>query len=394
MSRYADAGVDVNAGYELVRQIKDNVKSTARLGVMGGLGSFGGMFDLSELNLKHPVLVSGTDGVGTKLMIAQKMNKHDTIGIDCVAMCVNDILAQGAEPLYFLDYIATGKNTPEKMAQIVAGVAEGCRQAGCALIGGETAEMPDMYDEDEYDLAGYSTGAAEKENLLTSDKPKAGDVLIGLPSSGLHSNGFSLVRQILFKDHDVKLDDKPVELEGKTVGEAILEPTKIYVKAVLPLIRRGLVDGVSHITGGGLIENLPRMYSDDLQAEIKLGSWDVLPVFRYLQKMGELAEDEPEEPRQLPPMSEVAPDASRASQISYIALLIARESDFISRSSLQKDDVQAALKILGQLSSAVRLCDKEQIEALVCGYNYFVSYSGAVSQDIDLLFNAIAEFVE
>lgn len=290
MSRYADAGVDVNAGYELVRQIKDNVKSTARLGVMGGLGSFGGMFDLSELNLKHPVLVSGTDGVGTKLMIAQKMNKHDTIGIDCVAMCVNDILAQGAEPLYFLDYIATGKNTPEKMSQIVAGVAEGCRQAGCALIGGETAEMPDMYDEDEYDLAGYSTGAAEKENLLTSDKPKAGDVLIGLPSSGLHSNGFSLVRQILFKDHDVKLDDKPVELEGKTVGEAILEPTKIYVKSVLPLIRRGLVDGVSHITGGGLIENLPRMYSDDLQAEIKLGSWDVLPVFRYLQKMGELGE--------------------------------------------------------------------------------------------------------
>lgn len=290
MSRYADAGVDVNAGYELVRQIKDNVKSTARLGVMGGLGSFGGMFDLSELHLKHPVLVSGTDGVGTKLMIAQKMNKHDTIGIDCVAMCVNDILAQGAEPLYFLDYIATGKNTPEKMAQIVAGVAEGCRQAGCALIGGETAEMPDMYDEDEYDLAGYSTGAAEKENLLTSDKPKAGDVLIGLPSSGLHSNGFSLVRQILFKDHDVKLDDKPVELEGKTVGEAILEPTKIYVKSVLPLIRRGLVDGVSHITGGGLIENLPRMYSDDLQAEIKLGSWDVLPVFRYLQKMGELGE--------------------------------------------------------------------------------------------------------
>lgn len=174
------------------------------------------------------------------------------------------------------------------MAQIVAGVAEGCRQAGCALIGGETAEMPDMYDEDEYDLAGYSTGAAEKENLLTSDKPKAGDVLIGLPSSGLHSNGFSLVRQILFKDHDVKLDAEPVELEGKTVGEAILEPTKIYVKAVLPLIRQGLVDGVSHITGGGLIENLPRMYSDDLQAEIMLGSWKVLPVFRYLQKWANL----------------------------------------------------------------------------------------------------------
>lgn len=292
MSRYADAGVDVNAGYELVRQIRDNVKSTSRPGVMGGLGSFGGMFDLSELGLKHPVLVSGTDGVGTKLMIAQKMDRHDTIGIDCVAMCVNDILAQGAEPLYFLDYIATGKNMPEKMAQIVAGVAEGCRQAGCALIGGETAEMPDMYAEDEYDLAGYSTGAAEKENLLTAEQPQEGDVLIGLPSSGLHSNGFSLVRQILFKDHDVSLDDKPTELKGMTVGEAILAPTRIYVKTVLPLIRKGLVEGVSHITGGGLVENLPRMYSDGLQAEIRNGSWDVLPVFRYLQKMGELGEDD------------------------------------------------------------------------------------------------------
>lgn len=259
---------------------------------MGGLGSFGGMFDLSELGLKHPVLVSGTDGVGTKLMIAQKMDRHDTIGIDCVAMCVNDILAQGAEPLYFLDYIATGKNMPEKMAQIVAGVAEGCRQAGCALIGGETAEMPDMYAEDEYDLAGYSTGAAEKENLLTAEQPQEGDVLIGLPSSGLHSNGFSLVRQILFKDHDVSLDDKPTELKGMTVGEAILAPTRIYVKTVLPLIRKGLVEGVSHITGGGLVENLPRMYSDGLQAEIRNGSWDVLPVFRYLQKMGELGEDD------------------------------------------------------------------------------------------------------
>ncbi|WP_282709102.1 phosphoribosylformylglycinamidine cyclo-ligase [Ligilactobacillus sp. Marseille-Q7487] len=287
MSRYQEAGVDVTAGYELVKRIKADVQSTTRLGVMGQIGSFGGMFDLSALNLKHPVLVSGSDGVGTKLLIAQMLNKHDTIGIDCVAMCVNDILAQGAEPLYFLDYIATGHNDPAKMAQIVAGIAQGCKQANCALVGGETAEMPDMYSFDEYDVAGFATGAAEKKDLLTADMPQKGDILLGLASSGLHSNGFSLVRQIVFKDHAIALDSKPEKLGGQTLGAALLEPTKIYVKSVLPLVRQKLVHGIAHITGGGLIENVPRMFNDDLQAQIEM-NWTIPPIFTYLKGLGEL----------------------------------------------------------------------------------------------------------
>lgn len=292
MSRYEEAGVDIHAGYELVDRIKAKVKSTKRPGMMTGIGSFGGMFDLGALHVNHPILISGTDGVGTKLLIAQKMHKHDTIGIDVVAMCVNDVLAQGAEPLFFLDYIATGHNDPQKMAEIVDGVVNGCRQAGAALIGGETAEMPDMYAREEYDLAGTVTGVVDKDELLTDEKPQAGDVLIGLPSSGIHSNGFSLVRQILFKDHDVKLSDTPADLGGKTVGEAILEPTRIYVKAVLPLIHDHLLNGVSHITGGGLIENVPRMFNDQLQAQIESSSWPNLPVFQYLQKLGKLSDDD------------------------------------------------------------------------------------------------------
>lgn len=288
MNRYQEAGVDVNAGYELVHRIKDAVKSTDRPGMMTGIGSFGGMFDLDALHMKHPVLVSGTDGVGTKLMLAQQMDKHDTIGIDVVAMCVNDVLAQGAEPLYFLDYIATGHNDPAKMAAIVKGVAAGCRDAGAALVGGETAEMPDMYAQEEYDLAGTVTGVAEKDQLLTADLPQAGDVLIGLPSSGLHSNGFSLVRQILFKDHDVALTDRPAALAGQSVGEALLIPTRIYVRQVLPLVRAGLLHGISHITGGGLIENVPRMFGDSLQAVIDGQSWPKLPVFEYLKELGQL----------------------------------------------------------------------------------------------------------
>ena len=288
MNRYQEAGVDVNAGYELVRRIKDAVKSTDRPGMMTGIGSFGGMFDLSALHVKHPVLVSGTDGVGTKLLLAQQLDKHDTIGIDVVAMCVNDVLAQGAEPLYFLDYIATGHNDPAKMAAIVKGVAAGCRDAGAALVGGETAEMPDMYDRNEYDLAGTVTGVAEKEHLLTADLPQAGDILLGLPSSGLHSNGFSLVRQILFKDHDVQLNDRPAALGGQSVGEALLTPTKIYVRQVLPLVQAGLLHGISHITGGGLIENVPRMFSDQLQAVIDSQSWPRLPIFKYLKDLGHL----------------------------------------------------------------------------------------------------------
>ena len=288
MSSYEESGVNIEAGYELVNRIKAKVQSTSRPGMMTGIGSFGGMFDLDALHVQHPVLVSGTDGVGTKLLIAQRMHRHTTIGQDVVAMCVNDILAQGAEPLFFLDYIATGHNDPQKMADIVTGVAEGCRQAGAALIGGETAEMPDMYSPDEYDLAGTVTGVAEKDQLLTPQTPAEGDVLLGLPSSGLHSNGFSLVRQILFKDHDVDLNERPDELGGATVGETILTPTKIYVAPVLPLIQDHLIHGISHITGGGLIENVPRMFGDQLQAQIQTGTWPTLPIFQYLQTMGDL----------------------------------------------------------------------------------------------------------
>ncbi|MFR0599923.1 phosphoribosylformylglycinamidine cyclo-ligase [Lactobacillus equicursoris] len=292
MNRYKDAGVDVNAGYELVRRIKGAVASTKRPGYVGNIGGFGGLFDLDSLGYKHPVLVSGTDGVGTKLMIAQKMGKNDTVGIDVVAMCVNDVLAQGAEPLFFLDYIACGHNDPALLAEVVQGVAEGCKQSGSSLIGGETAEMPDMYAADEYDLAGFTVGVAEKDRLLSVDTPQEGDVLLGLASTGVHSNGFSLVRKILFKDHDVDLNDKPEELKGKSVGESLLAPTKIYVKEVLPLIRQDLVHGVAHITGGGLIENVPRMFNDGLQAQITAGSWDVPDIFNYLRKLGDLSDED------------------------------------------------------------------------------------------------------
>lgn len=292
VNRYKDAGVDVNAGYELVRRIKGAVASTKRPGYVGNIGGFGGLFDLDSLGYDHPVLVSGTDGVGTKLMIAQKMDKNDTVGIDVVAMCVNDVLTQGAEPLFFLDYIACGHNDPALLASVVQGVAEGCKQAGASLIGGETAEMPDMYAPDEYDLAGFTVGVAEKDRLLSVDTPQAGDVLLGLASSGVHSNGFSLVRKILFKDHDVKLTDKPAELKGKSVGESLLAATRIYIKSVLPLIKQGLVHGVAHITGGGLIENVPRMFNDDLRAEIAAGSWEVLDIFNYLKQVGNLSDDD------------------------------------------------------------------------------------------------------
>lgn len=274
---YSKAGVDVHAGYEVVERIQKHVEKTKRLGVMGTLGSFGGMFDLSALNLKEPVLVSGTDGVGTKLMLAIAMNKHDTIGIDCVAMCVNDILAQGAEPLFFLDYIATGKNNPSKMEQIVQGVATGCEMAGCALIGGETAEMPDMYAADDYDLAGFTLGAVEKSQLIHKDAVQNGDILIGLPSSGIHSNGYSLVRKIYLKDGRFQLEDTLPELPEGKLGDYLLEPTKIYVKPVLNILKQTKVNGIAHITGGGFIENLPRMLGEHLAAEITLGSWPELP---------------------------------------------------------------------------------------------------------------------
>lgn len=288
---YSRAGVDVEAGYEVVERIKKHVKRTERLGVMGAIGGFGGCFDLSQFDLKVPVLVSGTDGVGTKLMVAIQADKHDTIGIDCVAMCVNDIVAQGAEPLYFLDYIATGKNVPARLEQVVAGVAEGCVQAGAALIGGETAEMPGMYGEDDYDLAGFTVGIAEKRQMITGEKIQAGDVLVGLPSSGIHSNGYSLVRKVFFETNNFALDEKLPELSGK-LSDEILTPTRIYVEAVLPLVKKELVNGIAHVTGGGFVENLPRMLPEKLACEIELGSWPVLPIFNALEKYGEIPEME------------------------------------------------------------------------------------------------------
>jgi phosphoribosylformylglycinamidine cyclo-ligase len=288
---YSRAGVDVEAGYEVVERIKKHVKRTERLGVMGAIGGFGGCFDLSQFDLKEPVLVSGTDGVGTKLMVAIQADKHDTIGIDCVAMCVNDIVAQGAEPLYFLDYIATGKNVPARLEQVVAGVAEGCVQAGAALIGGETAEMPGMYGEDDYDLAGFTVGIAEKRQMITGEKIQAGDVLVGLPSSGIHSNGYSLVRKVFFETNSFALDEKLPELSGK-LSDEILTPTRIYVEAVLPLVKKELMNGIAHVTGGGFVENLPRMLPEKLACEIELGSWPVLPIFNALEKYGEIPEME------------------------------------------------------------------------------------------------------
>ena len=249
------------------------------------------MFDLSARNVKEPVLVSGTDGVGTKLKIAFAMDRHDTIGIDAVAMCVNDVLAQGAEPLFFLDYVAVGHNEPAKIEAIVAGVAEGCRQAGCALVGGETAEMPGMYSDGEYDIAGFTTGVVEKSRLIDGSKVKAGDVLVGIASSGIHSNGFSLVRKI-FSDNSLDLKASYPELDGKVLGEVALTPTRIYVKQVLDVIRNCDVHGVAHITGGGFDENIPRILREGQGIEIEEGTWEILPIFRFLEKYGKVAHRE------------------------------------------------------------------------------------------------------
>lgn len=283
---YKKAGVDVEAGYESVRLMKDHVKRTQNPFVLSGLGGFGGMVSLPQ-GYKEPVLISGTDGVGTKLMLAFQMDKHDTIGIDVVAMCVNDILCQGAKPLFFLDYIACGKNYPEKIAQIVAGVAEGCVQGGMALVGGETAEMPDMYSEEDYDLAGFAVGVAEKSEIITGQNVKAGDVLVGLPSSGVHSNGFSLVRQLLFKDNNMSVSTKVDELGG-TLGESLLTPTKIYVKAVENTLQQYKVSGMSHVTGGGFYENIPRMIPDGLCAKVSTKDIEPLPIFDFIQSVGQL----------------------------------------------------------------------------------------------------------
>lgn len=286
---YAAAGVDITAGYKAVELMKAHIAKTLTPGVCSDVGGFGGLFELDLTGIAKPVLVSGTDGVGTKLKIAFLTDKHDTVGIDCVAMCVNDIICCGAKPLFFLDYIACGKNYPEKIASIVSGVCEGCVQSGAALIGGETAEMPGFYPIDEYDLAGYCTGVVDKEKIIDNSAMCAGDVIIALPSSGVHSNGFSLVRKV-FDVENCKIDLPLEELGGKSLGETLLTPTKIYVKPVLALLDKVKVKGISHITGGGFYENIPRSVPSGLCAEIERRAVKVLPIFNLIAKTGGISE--------------------------------------------------------------------------------------------------------
>ncbi|WP_019227860.1 phosphoribosylformylglycinamidine cyclo-ligase [Sedimentibacter sp. B4] len=288
---YKDSGVDIHAGYETVRLIKDYVKKTYTKGVMSDIGGFGGMFGIDKNEYEEPVLVSGTDGVGTKLMIAFKTDVHDTIGEDAVAMCVNDVICQGAKPLFFLDYIATGKLDPRKAADIVKGVANGCIKAGAALIGGETAEMPGLYGEGEYDIAGFCVGIVDRKKIIDGSKIVEGDVLIGIPSSGFHSNGYSLVRKVFFDHKNYNADDYVEEL-GCTLGEALLTPTKIYPKLILELISKFEIKGMSNITGGGFYENIPRMFPEGITADIETKNINVLPVFKLLQREGNVDIDE------------------------------------------------------------------------------------------------------
>ncbi|MDU5373183.1 phosphoribosylformylglycinamidine cyclo-ligase, partial [Anaerococcus vaginalis] len=284
---YKDAGVDVANGQKEVELIKNLVEKTQSENVLSKLGGFSGLFSLENLNIKNPVLVSGTDGVGTKVMLAQMMDKHDTIGIDCVAMCVNDILCQGAKPLFFLDYIACGKLVPEKMEKIVKGVADGCLQANSSLIGGETAEMPGLYKENDYDLAGFCVGIVDKEKIITGEKIKKGDHIFGLKSSGIHSNGYSLVRKIVLGKEKLSLDEK-IEGLDTSLGEELLKPTKIYVKEILALLEKIEINGLSHITGGGFYENIPRMIPDGLCAKIDVRNIPLPKIFSLLEKWGEL----------------------------------------------------------------------------------------------------------
>ncbi|MEG0265031.1 MAG: phosphoribosylformylglycinamidine cyclo-ligase [Erysipelotrichaceae bacterium] len=288
---YREAGVDLQAGYESVRLIKSHVARTKIKGAVDSIGAFGGTFDISALGYKEPVLVSGTDGVGTKLMLAFEMNKHDTIGIDAVAMCVNDVLAQGAAPIFFLDYLAVGKNVPTRIEQIVKGVADGCVESECALIGGETAEMPDMYDENHYDIAGFCVGAVEKSKFIDGSKVSIGDTLIGIPSTGCHSNGFSLIRKILLKDGGMDLHQQVPEL-GKTLGEELMTPTKLYVKAMKHLFDKIDIHGACNITGGGFYENVPRMLKENQGVKIDTNTYPHLPIFDLMQKVGKVENKE------------------------------------------------------------------------------------------------------
>ena len=287
---YAAAGVDITAGYRAVELMKRHIARTAIPGVLGGIGGFGGLFELDVTGMAHPVLISGTDGVGTKLRVAQYLDKHDTIGIDCVAMCVNDVVCAGAKPLIFLDYIACGKNVPERIAAIVAGVAEGCVQAGCALVGGETAEHPGVMPPDDYDLAGFTVGAVDKSKILDNSSMRAGDAILALPSSGVHSNGFSLVRKVFGLDERPRALDKYHEELGATLGESLLTPTRIYVKPLLTLMEAVAVKGVSHITGGGFYENIPRSIPEGLSARIEKAAVRTPAIFGLIQKTGGIPE--------------------------------------------------------------------------------------------------------
>lgn len=288
---YKGAGVDVEAGYEAVRLMKEHTRRTMIPGVLGGLGSFGGFFELDLKKYRNPILISGTDGVGTKLQIAFMMDKHDTIGIDCVAMCVNDVACHGAQPVNFLDYIGTGRLEPTVAADIVKGVCDGCVEAGCALIGGETAEMPGFYKDKEYDLAGFAVGVVDKDKIINGSRVKESDVLIGLASSGVHSNGYSLVRKLFFSMHDYKVDSYVGEL-GCTLGEELLKPTRIYVRTVQNLLEKFEINGIAHITGGGFIENIPRTIPQGLKAVVNPDSYEVPPVFRLMQRLGDIEERE------------------------------------------------------------------------------------------------------
>jgi phosphoribosylformylglycinamidine cyclo-ligase len=288
MTSYKDAGVDVNAGYKAVELMKKHVGKTVRPEVLVGIGGFGGLFSLENIDMKKPVLVSGTDGVGTKLKLAFLMDKHDTVGLDCVAMCVNDIICSGAQPLFFLDYIATGKIFPEKIEQIVKGVSDGCQMAECALLGGETAEMPGFYSEDEYDLAGFAVGIVDRDKIIDSRTIKDGDKIIGLASSGVHSNGFSLVRKIIDM-RKLSLNSYNDEL-GAVVGETLLTPTRIYVKSIKSVLKKYEVKGIANITGGGFIENIPRIIPEGLRAAVNKGTWPVLPVFDFIKNLGSVSE--------------------------------------------------------------------------------------------------------
>lgn len=285
---YKEAGVDIAAGNEAVERMKKHVKRTFRPEVMTDLGGFGGLFGLNKDKYEEPVLVSGTDGVGTKLKIAFAMDKHDTIGIDAVAMCVNDIIVQGAEPLFFLDYLACDKVVPEKIEAIVKGIADGCATSGCALIGGETAEMPGVYTEGEYDIAGFTVGIVDKKKIIDGTAIVPGDIVLGLASSGIHSNGFSLVRKLLLEKQGYQLTDVLPELGGATLGATLLEPTKLYVKPILSLIEAVQVKGMAHITGGGFIENIPRMLPDNVNVQIDYGTWPIQPIFQLMQEKGNI----------------------------------------------------------------------------------------------------------